>query len=862
MITLHFSPQFDSGAWSGEPAKGNCIIEESYVGPMGLLAFLEVKLGITAQEKPQHEIVAAYTKAAQAVAATNPTIFFAKSLELTPLATAGELLRWRDELVLSGWKADTPIPEKLTSGAKTILRGLARVEASLPSGFRTTADRWQALLSALATTKSLNGFSVKVHVKQTHLHPVHKAVLDSLKRCGIPIEEDVGNNIPKVEIKHFHDSSDACLWAAAQDGNALLVCSDDQSLSSAMAAFGLPYGNASASETPRPVAHLFTSAMMLLKDGGDIQAFRDYLSAPSHPLNKYESNKKNLRKALLDNIIRNHGFEGTDKIVEDYAAGDPALLAEIRNWIPEADQPLTYDRIKAMCNRISNWANGAIKGIENTGEISPYQDQWQELVSACEEMIFQCVELGLDRKPVFPEQDFIQVLRNVSAPLPSIARRAVVDSAPIVSSIESIAEDVQDVIWVDGSFVELPIPLSFLCPKDVDELKSILPFVWPQNDALQLTEDLFYAGLFHICGKLTILYCDSFTGKKREKHPFILRQARSVDKLTDLPFEKLPDGKFEPCPDKPIELIPEKCALATDGLALPDHESPTSLESMFEQPLDWVLKSILHLYEESDSNEAMIKGLVAHDTIHRIYEKAARDSANVTADAFERVFKADFDTIFAESVQATGAELNLPENKLDREQFKSDLKTISIPKLIEIIRCSNLTIVGSEIEMKNVIIALDGYDDPIRISGKIDLLLMDSDKNYVILDFKWAGKTGRNLRETQIKKGVDYQLALYRKMVETGTDAIPRRKVAAQAFFMLKTAELLTAYPVFKEKPDKVIAVVQPGANTNQNTYEGTLGFIFQKYSEVVQEFKKGLVSTGKLNDTYLNFKVLKGKLD
>ena len=860
MTTLHFSPQFDSGAWSGEPAKGNCKIEESYVGPLGLLAFLEVKLGITAQEKPQHEIVAAYTKAAQAVAATDPTIFFAKSLELTPLATAGELLRWRDELVLSGWKADTSIPDKLTSGAKTILRGLAEVEDSLPTGLRTIADRWQALLSALATTKALDAFSVKVYVKQNHLHPIHKAVLDGLKRCGIPIEEVVGNNVPKVEIKHFHDSSDACLWAAAQDGNALLVCSDDQSLSSAMAAFGRPYGNASASETPRPVAHLFTSAMMLLKDGGDIQAFRDYLSAPSHPLNKYENNKKNLRKALLDSIIRNYGFEGTDKIVEDYAAGDQDLLAEIRNWIPEVDQPLTYDRIKAMCNRISDWANRAIKVVENKGEVSPYQDQWQELVSACEEMIFQCVELGLDRKPIIPEQDFIQVLRSVSAPSPSIARRAVVDSAPVVSSIENISENVKDVIWVDGSFKESPIPLSFLCPKDVDELKLILSYVWPQNDALQLTEDLFYAGLSHICGKLTILYCDSFTGKKREKHPFILQQAKSVDYLNNLPFEPLPPQKSKLCTYSPIEPIPEECALVIDGLELPDHESPTSLEGLFEQPLDWVLKSILHLYEESDSNEAMIKGLVAHDTIHRIYEKAARDSANVTADAFERVFKADFDTFFAEAVQGTGAELNLPENKLDCEQFKSNLKIFSIPKLVEIIRHSHLTIVGSEVKSGNVIISLDGFE-PITIAGTIDLLLKDPAGNYVILDFKWAGKAGRDLRELQIKKGEDYQLALYRKMAETGTDSIPKGTVAAQAFFMLKTAELLTAYQIFSERQG-MIAIAEPGTRTHQNTYEETLGIIFQKYSEVIQDFKNGQVAAGNLKDQYLRFKVLKGKLD
>ena len=110
MITLHFNPQFDSGAWSGEPGKGICKIEDSYVGPMGLLTFLEVQLGITAHEKPQHEILATFTKAAKEVAERNPSVFFAKSLQLTPLATAGALLKWRDELVLSGWKANLSVP--------------------------------------------------------------------------------------------------------------------------------------------------------------------------------------------------------------------------------------------------------------------------------------------------------------------------------------------------------------------------------------------------------------------------------------------------------------------------------------------------------------------------------------------------------------------------------------------------------------------------------------------------------------------------------------------------------------------------------------------------------------------------------
>ncbi len=185
MVTLHFNPQYDSEAWSGEPGKGVCKIEDSYVGPMGLLTWLEVRLGITAQEQAQDKILATYTKAAQQAAKRRSDIFFARSLQLTSLATAEELLRWRDELVLSGWKVNTPVPKGLTSGAKAILYGLGEVESILPTGFRTTADRWRILLASLEKETALDGFSVKVHAPEDHMHPVHRTVLNQLRRCEI-----------------------------------------------------------------------------------------------------------------------------------------------------------------------------------------------------------------------------------------------------------------------------------------------------------------------------------------------------------------------------------------------------------------------------------------------------------------------------------------------------------------------------------------------------------------------------------------------------------------------------------------------------------------------------------------------------
>ena len=858
MITLHFNPQYDTGVWAGDPARNGSRIGESYVGPMGLLSELEVRLGLTAGEKPLHETLSVYMTAAQEAAKNNLDIFFSQSLALSPLATAQELLRWRDELVLAGWRAETVAPAAMTTGAQSILGGLAEVEASLPGGFRTMSDRWRAVLVALAEKTPLKGFQVVVLAPAAHLHPAYRAVLDGLAGCGVCVKYEYAERMPQVEIKCFRDSADACLWAASQGGDALLVCSDDQTLAMAQAAFGHCPGGASASSAPQPVEHLFTSAMMLLKDGGDIEAFRDYLAAPSHPLNRFKKDDKStLRWRLLHQVIRQHGFGGVEEIMTDFAGGDSETLSAIRSWLPEQGQPLTYGRIKSLCKRLSEWALGCLHAAAASGEKSPYEGQWLAVADQCRAMEFQCRELGFDKMESIPVGAFMQALTTVSAPSAPGYLSASVGSASVVPTIEQIAVPVGDVVWVDGAFSETPAPLAFLCQEDVRILSEVLPYVWLQKDALLLADELFKAGLSHIEGKLTALCCDTFRGEAVELHPFFLQEARKVH---EMPFEALPEVEAEKCDAWPVNTVQEAYSLNIDGLSIPDRESPTSLESMFEQPFDWVAKYVLGLYEEGDSTLAIVEGLVAHDVIHQICEKAAAVGGfPVTADAFGRVFRADFDAFFVNAVQRTGAELNLPENVLERDQLKTALKTSSLPKLVDIIDRSGLKIVGSEVGFKDVDITESGFE-PLRINGSIDLLLKNAGGRYVILDFKWAGSQGRTRREGEIKKGTDYQLALYRKVVESGTPDIPQGVVDAQAFFMLKTGELLTASDAFSDERGPIAPLV-PGVRTTRLDYKETLQDICSKYSEIVQSLQAGAVASGNIKTPYLHYAVLKGKL-
>ena len=863
MTTLHFSPEYDSGVWAGDPERGTCKVGECYTGPLGLLSLLEEGLGITAAKKTSHEILAAYLKAAREAASRDPGIFFRESLESFPLSTTRMLLRWRDELVLAGWSAESAVPDGLTTGAKAILFGLKKVEGLIPEGLGTTSARWWKLTDELGKHGIGNGLRVIVHVPEDHLHPAHKYLLDLLRGRGVKVERDCPVHVPETEVEHFRDSVDACLKAASQGGDALLVCSDEQTLSSAQAAFGLPRGNSTSSGAPLPVEHIFTSAMMLLLDGSNILAFRDYLSSPCHPLNKFTKDDCSLRGRLLRSIRTTHGFEKVDAIVEEFAGGDPAVLSSICEWLPEPEAPLTYDRVCSRCRRLSAWAEGCIEASKNDAAESPYLGQWAGLAEKCSAMEFQCKKLGFDTMKTIPASDFVQVLSAISTPSECGYLSATVGSASVVCAIGKIAVPVKDVIWVNGSFSEVPVPLAFMCQEDVNMLAAALPFVWKQNDAFMLNEDIFSAGLSRIEGTLTLLCCDTFAGERREKHPFILRELKKkgMEKIEDVPFADISDALAEPCVPVPVNTVQDEYNFNPKGLGLPDHESPSTLDDMFDQPFDWLAKSVLGLREEGDTNLSLIEGIVAHDVIHRLYLEAAGNGCpKVTADAFDAVFQARFDEFFEGAVLAQGAELTLKENTLEREQFKTALQSSAIPRLIDIIRESGLTIIGSEVRFENVDITQEGME-PLKVTGIIDMLLENRAGLYVIIDFKWAKRMGRNRRWDEVKKGTDYQLAIYRNVVERGgISSVPAGEVDAQAYYMLKTAELLTAYDCFRTGGE-AIATVPPSKKPLRMNYPDTVRDIQEKYSETVRDVRAGTVPVGNIKSIFLDYKVLKGKL-
>ena len=102
ITTLYYSPFFTGGYYRNLPVDETCF--EKVVGDAGLLDFLELRSGLPGSESPAIERIIAYKKALDAV---KSDAFYEKAFENDPLATAKEILHWRDTLVMEGFDAST-----------------------------------------------------------------------------------------------------------------------------------------------------------------------------------------------------------------------------------------------------------------------------------------------------------------------------------------------------------------------------------------------------------------------------------------------------------------------------------------------------------------------------------------------------------------------------------------------------------------------------------------------------------------------------------------------------------------------------------------------------------------------------------
>ena len=858
MIKLIFNPYYDSGVWTPDPGLGKCMTSRKYVGPMGLIDELSMRLGLTGLDQPQHEILCSWYKVIKdVIEEADP--FYKESFEIEPLAVAERLLQWRDALVMCGWTPETVLPEGLSSNAVAIMEELGALEQSFcTSGCRTFSHKVREVIRTIPGSGIMH-MELESVIPYEALEPVWRTLTDLLKAEGWKVTYPAkGKELPQnIEVKRFKDYVDACMWVALNRPKDLVICSDAAPLDWTLRALGKPTTGSESSASNHQIPHMFVDLMQLCCPKYEFSNIISYLSVHPHPLDEYESGAeggKTLCKTLRDNIIRRGGL-GKCQIEGESAD-------EIKFWLP-----FLTPRETVNCNDVINLATALGEWAKNKAKVfsedkyrnDAYAEGLRQLRQTCDVFVSILKLLEYKGKHI-GSQELEKLADYAYRPQKVNLHKGEVGAMNVAPGVDSVTAPVGSAVWMDPVPSSSPYPYVFLSDADVEKLQEVMAI--PTRSALLVqSKESVNASLSNV-GKLTLVVCDKVGTESPLKNQMLVEALRTsgggsysslddssvqhveqVDPRTQKVQHDLGNGFFDGCFEESM--------------------SPSRVECLLDSPFDYVVEYMMGLKGEKTSHAKTMCGEVSHLVFESIYKEAVKDRDGAcNADQFKKIFDEAYDRIFDAAVRDCGMELCQPESVLTCNSLKSLLKDRSIPAWIKLMRDNELKIVDSELKIKETI-ECEGHETQIPLDARIDMLLKDSSGNYVIFDLKHASsQSSRNKREAQIKKGTDYQLLMYRALVEKQVQEKrrPAGNVRAVGFFMLATSELLTAYPF-------------EGVNMIQSklTYGQAYDALFTEYEAAMSNLRHGILLEGegmpkeiggKDDKDYDDNRVLKGKLN
>jgi hypothetical protein len=206
----------------------------------------------------------------------------------------------------------------------------------------------------------------------------------------------------------------------------------------------------------------------------------------------------------------------------------------------------------------------------------------------------------------------------------------------------------------------------------------------------------------------------------------------------------------------------------TDLIKWRQKESPTSIDHLMQNPLDYMMENIADISDngQSDlSNLAMTKGNVAHGVIQHLFYIPG-DTQSGYAAAIKARVEANYKEVFDKMVETKGAILLLQENAIERRQLFENLREC-IDHLIDIIDKNELHVVACEMKLDGNTLGTPDEETP-AMGGYADMVLARENGQHVIFDFKWT--TSKSYYQGLLQKNRSSQLAIYAELLSELTE--------------------------------------------------------------------------------------------
>ncbi len=767
-MTLFYSPSYSGECFRKFPVNETRF--EKIVGDAGLLDFLELHLGLPGGETPSIERVLAYQTALKAV---KERAFYEKAFDNDPLATAKEILRWRDILVMEGFDPGTEYESPR-------LRKLSEVERSFgKAGLVGTPERWKQVL------KYANGMIPGVDIVVRHdIGLLPRLIREALKASGVtngefdglgdkPLTLDTEGR--DITIRYFGTVSEAFLWAADNRGDfdGAVICPDPFRMNAVLKNRELPLLEASASGDSS-ITQLLRLGLSLLERPLNINNLLEYLRASFSPIpGKY---RYALAEALLREGGRGEKWQETltncddDQKVKDFLLS--LLNADVEN-IGDEKAPkwvVSTTVVTKWCMALAEWSLSVI-----TEERKAYQ---LELVSLCGGMIRVVENMGTDRVEV---KTLMKALKTIFAPASVKTDKAMAKSWDVVDSHRCLIDTPERLLWLPcNGGLETFYPYSFLLQEEVEELKLNSNISFIRYDFNLLVNLLGSIKTIELCA------CDFDRSESLSENPAVTlckpKDIKDKKGKKEVDMRSVETG-FTPSVFKSLHTIETEVDLyprrkengkeTEEDIAL----SATSIETLIAFPFDFVMDKKLRFRDVSSlqlSDLTPTQGTVAHYIFECMLKNSGGDIQKMRAMLDEKSFDVRVETAAKEK----GEILFMPENRTLFAHFKRTVRK-SIEVLLDILEESKLQPRDSEVTLE------EDLENLSSIVGSVDFYAERQNGDLVVIDFKYSG--GKTYIE-KLEDDKSIQLEIYTEALERKF----KRKVAARGYYFFPINQLHT----------------------------------------------------------------------
>ena len=785
-----------------------------------LLDFLELRLGLHTIIKSDTDRLVGYYKCvrkymnAHKEDAENQLY---ESYMVSPLATSREMLKWRDALAVCGWNNETPAPSRRLK----VLQGVEEIFAE--QDYTDISMRQQAIIERLKQRKGMmKDVTFVMPFDLELLHPVLKeifalAVADGAKTERLNTPEITGDsNLAKLKrlltsqtaesmdldpednslkIWNFKDDMEAeeLLAMLGEDRFDVTIQPNTKLTDNYLHMMGKPVTGSSVANSAPQIIQLFFTGVAMMARPLNIGAVLQWLYAPIHPL------PSSFRYRLAERLARTGGWlpesieEEKDDcyhVVKNWVEGkkeaemekpidkkeQEARQFKASVFLPDfeggSEETMTAQKLHTFLTELAAWSRQRSVIIAQEDMDDLRITQLKRLAELCDTLKSLTDDVEPTAKVAYSEIE--KHMTCLYEPSEFVQYRAQATSRYTVASPGQIAAKADTMLWAGLHDFEPMLPATdFLTPTEVDMLKDHLK-LWDKDDVRKLQQQTLLMPLLFCEKQLTLVTVGTVNNELVNKHPMMVRIEQQVKNHEELTYEpRIGDEQYVDVP-----ALTENALCGSDGMYTQikrtdlikwkKKESPTSIDHLMQNPLDYTMENIAYISDngQSDlSNIAMTKGNVAHAVIQHLFYIPG-DTQSGYAAAIKARVEANYKEVFDKVVETKGAVLLLQENAIERRQLFENLRDC-IDHLIDIIDKNNLHVAACEMKLDGNTFGMPDDETP-TMGGYADMVLARENGQHVIFDFKWT--TSKSYYQGLLQKNRSSQLAIYAELLSELTE--------------------------------------------------------------------------------------------